>query len=130
MFEFNSRSGVLTQNGKSVDGGDQCYSGTGAGRNNPDLESLADVGPVPRGKYKIGPVYDDPHLGPLVMHLDPLPGTNDYGRTLFRIHGNNAANDASHGCVIAPRTVREIVNLSRDRILTVTSGGNNETPTS
>lgn len=106
--------------------GDKCYSGTGPGRNNPNMQDVPDVGPIPAGKYKIGMAYDDPTLGKIVMHLDPLPGTNTFGRSLFRIHGDNVEHDASHGCVIAAKHIREMINTSRDRVLLVTCGGNNE----
>ena len=37
--------------------------------------------------------------------------TNQIERTSsFQIHGNNAANDASQGCIITPRTVRGTLN--------------------
>lgn len=125
MFEFNSKTGHLTEGGAPVAGGDQCYSGTGKGRNNPDMEYVANVGPIPHGSYNIGPAYDDPHLGPCVMHLDPLPGTNTHGRSAFRIHGNNAQNDASHGCIIAGPALRRHIAASNDRVMIVTHGGNN-----
>jgi hypothetical protein len=48
------------------------------------------------------------------MHLDPLPGTSTFGRSLFRIHGNNAVNDASHGCVILGPFIRRAIADSDD----------------
>ena len=118
MFGFQISTGKITQNGAEFGTG---YSGHGEGRNNPSMANVPDIGPIPPGKYKIGPAYDDPHLGPCVMHLDPLPGTDTFGRSLFRIHGNNAANDASHGCVIAEPLIRGAINRSQDRVLVVTS---------
>lgn len=124
MFEYNSKTGVLTENGNALEGGDKCYSGHGEGRNNPDMEYVPNVGPIPKGRYRIGPAYDDPHLGPCVMHLDPLPGTDTKGRSAFRIHGNNKQNDASHGCIIAGPTLRHYIAASNDRVISVTHGGN------
>lgn len=126
MFEYNSKTGVLTEGGNHLDGGDHCYSGTGEGRNNPDKESVQNVGPIPRGAYSIGQAYDHPHLGPCVMNLDPMSGTNAFGRTAFRIHGDNKTHDASHGCIICPPGLRHYIAASKYRILLVTSGGNNE----
>jgi len=117
MWTFRITNGAILGNGLKVGTG---YSGHGDGRGNPKLAATPMVGPIPPGKYRIGPAYDDPHLGPCVMHLDPLPGTNVFGRSLFRIHGNNAQNDASHGCVIAPPAVRSAINKSLDRVLEVT----------
>jgi hypothetical protein len=121
MFEFNVRDGILTHNGESISGGNTVYSGHGAGLNNPDMETVRGEGPLPRGEYRIGPAYDDPHLGPCVMHLDPMPGTNEFGRSLFRMHGDNAELDhtASDGCVIAAHDIRKLVATSQDKFLKV-----------
>lgn len=94
------------------------YSGFEEGRNNPAMEGVANVGPIPRGLYRIGPAYTHPHLGPVVMNLEPV-GHDALGRTLFRIHGNNKTNDASHGCIITGRTLREKIDAGADRILRV-----------
>ena len=95
------------------------YSGTGAGRNNSAMQNVPFVGPTPQGTYDIGPAYRNPNTGPMTMNLTPQPGTNTFGRNLFRIHGNNAANDASQGCPIAPPNVRNQINNSQDRVLHV-----------
>lgn len=101
----------------------QGYSGAGhslaEGRNNPQMVDAVAKGPIPPGSYTIGDPHVSPQTGPYTMDLDPLPGTNDFGRSLFRIHGNNAANDASHGCVILPPDARHAVWESGDRVLTV-----------
>lgn len=107
MFIYNSTTGAFEGHGVETNG----YSGTGAGRNNPEMENVQGVGPIPRGEYRIGSSYNDIHgLGPVVMHLDPLPGTNTFGRSLFRIHGDNSEHDASHGCVILPHDARVAVS--------------------
>lgn len=91
------------------------YSGFGIGKNSLDYEAVHDVGPIPRGWYRIGPAYDSPHCGPVTMNLNPLDSTNTFGRDSFRIHGDNATHDASHGCVILDRPVREALAASVDR---------------
>lgn len=97
------------------------YSGHGAGRNNPAMEAVHDVGPIPRGKWAIEkPAYDDPHLGPIVMHLEPVEH-DAHGRTLFRIHGDNKTGDASHGCIILSHGVRQMIAASIDTDLEVVS---------
>lgn len=120
MFEYSQSSHTLTQNGQPITGGDECYSGTGDGRNNPDMQDVRNVGPVPQGKYRIGYAFDDDRLGPDVMQLVPLPGTETFGRDGFLIHGNNKENDASHGCLIAPPDIRRKINGTQDRVLLVT----------
>ena len=97
----------------------QGYSGTGAGLNNPNMQDVPNVGPIPQGPYNIGPGHFSPTTGPDTMNLDPLPGTNTYGRDLFRIHGDNASHNASHGCPIAPPNVRQQINNSNDHVLVV-----------
>lgn len=108
-WAFRQHDGELTRDGAFEGTG---YSGTGAGRNNPAEESVQGVGPIPAGRYSIGPMYHHQHLGPMVMNLEPLPGTDTHGRSLFRIHGNNARNDASHGCIILGPTLRSLINTS------------------
>lgn len=82
------------------------YSGTNEGRDNPDYEDVPSVGPIPRGSYHIGPAHDHPKLGPVVFDLTPNPGTETFGRSAFRIHGDNLKSDASHGCIVAGHTLR------------------------
>lgn len=116
MWTYEQRTGILSRNDKIIATG---YSGTGKGRNNPDMEQTEGVGPIPAGKYTIGAEYRHPKLGPIVMNLDPEEGTNEWGRSLFRIHGNNAENDASHGCIILPRPIRQQIADSNDKELEV-----------
>ncbi len=98
------------------------YSGHGEGRNNPDMQDMPDIGPIPQGSYVIGMAYNDPgRLGPCVMHLDPMEGTNTFGRSLFRIHGDNLEHDASEGCIILSLSMRSIISTSGDRKLVVIS---------
>lgn len=117
MWSYRIESGAVFDNGAKVGVG---YSGHADGRNNPKMVAVPMIGPIPPGKYRIGPAYNHDHLGPCTMNLDPLPGTNTFGRSLFRIHGNNAQNDASHGCVILGPDIRRNINASNDRVLEVT----------
>lgn len=117
MWTYHIVTGqLLAPNGLRIGSG---YSGKGPGRNNPAMCPVADTGPSPVGKYQVGEAYADPHLGPCVMHLDPLPGTETFGRSLFRIHGDNADHDASHGCIILGPAARRAVAASHDHILEV-----------
>lgn len=99
-----------------------CYSGRGEHKNDPTATGIVMEGPIPCGKYRIGTAYKHDHLGVYTMNLDPLPGTNTLGRSLFRIHGDSIAHpgDASHGCIIAPRSLRERINNMNDKVLEVT----------
>jgi hypothetical protein len=119
MWTYRINDGTMTRDGLSFVG----YSGAGhdraEGRNNPDMQHEIGVGPIPVGTYEIGMPHYSAQTGPYTMNLDPLPGTNTFGRTLFRIHGNNAQNDASHGCVILPPNARRAVWDSGDHVLEV-----------
>lgn len=117
-WTYSQTSGRLTQNGTFEGTG---YSGTGPGRNNPEMQDVPNVGPIPAGTFAIGAAYDDMGgLGPCVMHLDPVGDTDTFGRSLFRIHGDSLNHDASHGCVILGPSIRHLIAASNDRMLTVT----------
>lgn len=99
------------------------YSGAGhslaEGRNNPAMQASVGKGPIPVGRYAIGIAHESQHTGPITMDLDPMAGTETHGRSLFRIHGNNAENDASHGCIILPPDARKTIAASGDHALVV-----------
>ncbi len=98
------------------------YAGFGEGVNNPEDETIPNVGPIPVGDYTIGPAFTHPAAGPITMRLTPQTGTDTLGRSGFLMHGDNQAMDhtASHGCIIMPHPVRVTVATSNDRTLTVT----------
>jgi lipoprotein-anchoring transpeptidase ErfK/SrfK len=116
MWTYSVAGGALARNGAARGAG---YSGFGEGRNNIGKVKVPMVGPIPPGRYRIGPAYRHARLGPVTMNLDPMPGTDCFGRSLFRIHGDNATRDASHGCIILARPLREAIASSGDRILDV-----------
>ena len=82
------------------------YSGGNKGRNkeginNPAMQEVHCVGPIPRGEYSIGAPYLDKTTGPHTMTLTPINGTDCFGRdgadhTAFKCHGTNT-EDAIHG---------------------------------
>ena len=119
MWSYEIASGQLSQNSVLAGFG---YSGHEQGLNSVEHEQVANIGPVPRGTYSIGTFFDDPGgKGPVVAHLTPDAGTNDFGRSGFIIHGDNKAGDhsASHGCIILSRPLREAISASGDRTLEV-----------
>ncbi len=118
-WNYEQSTGRLYLNGTLVGTG---YSGAGftaeTGRNNGAMENVADTGPIPTGRYSIGRPHRSARTGPHAMSLTPM-GHNAHGRTAFQIHGNNATNNASNGCIILPRDVREQISGSGDSDLTV-----------
>jgi hypothetical protein len=115
-WEYSQSTGRLAHNGHSVASG---YSGTGAGRNNANADNYANIGPIPRGEYDVGAMHNTATHGPHVMALIPHQGNDMHGRSGFLIHGDNSRHDASTGCIILGPTIRNRINSSGDRRLTV-----------
>lgn len=95
------------------------YSGFGDGRNNTAMEQVPNIGPIPRGSYRVGHARISTHTGPVSMDLMPIAATQTFGRSGFLVHGDNLSHTASHGCIILARAVREKIDRSTDRELTV-----------
>lgn len=98
------------------------YSGRGPHRNDPDGQCVPRQGPLPRGRYTVGAPYRHPRLGPLAFRLLPHVSNHMCGRSALFIHGDNAASDASMGCIILDRPEREAVEYYRVRSLDVVRG--------
>lgn len=118
MWTYSQPTGELNHDGVFVGTG---YSGTGVGRNNPAMQDVPNVGPIPQGVYSIGTERADPRLGPCIMPLSPASVTAAFGRSGFFIHGNNRADNASHGCIILGPAIRQQIASSPDRDLSVTA---------
>lgn len=97
------------------------YSGHGAGLNNPSMENVPDIGPIPKGLYCISSFFDDAEKGPIVAHLTPWNGTDTFGRSGFMIHGDNPQgnNTASHGCIILSHNNRVLIRDSKETTLRI-----------
>lgn len=120
---WDQSAGQLLLDGKLISPG---YSGKGRGRNNPALENVPGIGPIPAGRWAIKSIYDSDNVGPRTMVLWSIDGTPDdrdarTGRSAFRIHGDSirAPGTASRGCIILPRKVREWIWRSGIRELEV-----------
>ncbi len=90
--------------------------------NNPEMENIPRVGPLPRGFYTINEPYAHPVLGPCTMNLTADPTNEMFGRDKFRIHGDNskANRSASEGCIVkSPRADRQMIWDSGDHRLHV-----------
>lgn len=119
MFTFTISRGTIGQNGELLDA--HAYSGQPQAKNDPARVREHCVGPIPPGTYKIGPAFTDAHKGPFVMRLEPLIGTDTFGRDGFMIHGDSiiAPGTASEGCVITSLETRVKIAAARDRVLRV-----------
>lgn len=129
MWTYRQSTGELSHDGQLVGIG---YSGHGEGVNNPDLETVHNVGPVPQGQWSMAVIKGDDGMPTdyegkkqPVMRLTPAEGTNTFGRAGFLIHGDMIAEagqeQASLGCIIMPHYVRQQVAVSEDKDLTVTA---------
>jgi hypothetical protein len=120
MWTYQQSTGRLSHDGTFVAFG---YSGDAAHRDNPDADHLSNRGPIPRGRYAIGPVIRIASKGPVVIDLEPTLEQRPrmHGRGGFLIHGDSIARPgtASQGCIILGRRVREGIVASLDRDLEV-----------
>jgi hypothetical protein len=118
MWIWDQSAGTLSRNGVIVSKG---YSGFKRGKNNPLLQNAKALGPIPQGMWNITNVYDSANVGPYALVLEPQKETNTFERSAFRIHGDNISNpgNASHGCIILPRKIRELIWKSGDKLLKV-----------
>ena len=72
------------------------------------MQSHANIGHIPQGTYTVGAPRPGGHMGPNAIPLVPDFATaiaiTMMGRdpNSFYMHGNNATNDASSGCIIMP----------------------------
>ncbi len=118
-WTYTQKTGELQRDGTHIAVG---YSGARAGKNNPEMENVHNIGPIPRGDWTIvGPPVNTAEHGPFVLRLDPAAGTQTFDRNGFLMHGDSIESPgcASQGCVIMPRSVREQVWNSGDRDLKV-----------
>lgn len=116
MWTYEQATGHLSHDGELIGTG---YAGHGVGRNHPEMESVASVGPLPCGVYTIGPAFTHPKTGPLTMRLFPDADNQMFGRSGFLMHGDNPTHTASEGCIVIGRMVRQQVAASVDRRLQV-----------
>ena len=118
MWTYNQLTGNLSQDGQPAGSG---YSGMGPGKNNPAMQNVHDTGPIPRGKWHIGPPFDTTTHGPHVMVLTPETGTETFGRSGFLIHADSITHPgkASSGCIVLSHALRLQISSSGDHCLEV-----------
>lgn len=119
MWYYLQASGELLRTTAIVVG--TGYAGHGEGKNNPGLQHVANVGPLPCGDYLIEEAHDSLMHGPLCFRLTPDPLNDMFGRDHMMIHGDSIEHpgEASQGCVVMARHIRDFINTSVDRRLRV-----------
>jgi hypothetical protein len=106
------------------------YAGRDVGKNNPAMQNVKGIGPLPCGWYTIGePIEHHPTVGAYALPLTPDPDNEMFGRSSFYVHGDSKEHPglASHGCPVIPRAVREKVHASGDNRLQVVTYVNTAT---
>ena len=124
-WTYEQSSGVMRDpNGSFVWEG---YAGGDCGArpdgiNNPTMQDVVNVGPLPRGAYLVEAPVEHTRLGPFALPLLPDSGNEMFGRSGFYCHGDTQEPGcASDGCIVMPRSVREQIWASSDHALSVLS---------
>lgn len=110
--QFVQETGVVLLDGIVICKPPMSYSGHGAGLNNPAMQAVHAVGPIPLGLYEMSEPFDSLKTGHYVVRLDPI-GHDALGRADLEWHGDEIGRVgdmlASDGCIISPRVVRKMV---------------------
>ncbi len=91
----------------------------GEGFNDPSKQTEVGVGPLPVGRYFIGPPFHHPTAGPYTLRLEPHPANQMHGRSGFLIHGGTSNTSASRGCIVLSMAARAMIAESLDYELVV-----------
>lgn len=84
------------------------HAGRAEGRNNPRMQSVRNIGPLPLGRYRMEVVAHQKFAAPAIK-LTQIEGES-FGRAGFYIHGGTN----SEGCIILQRDVREFIRRGID----------------
>lgn len=105
---YHQQSGKLYDEGTLVGIG---WAGHLDGKNNPDMQDIKGIGPLPQGLYTVNDPVDNTHLGPLAFPLTPHPENFMFGRNSFFIHGASSSHPAlsSDGCIIQGPVTRAYI---------------------
>jgi len=124
MFTYVLDSGeMIDPHGQILGTG---YSGSSVCRNNPSMQNIRGVGPLPCGFYGMETIVDSAghpcdygdKKAPVIA-LIPDPSNEMCGRYGFLIHGDNDTHTASDGCIIQEHPTRVTMSNSSDKKLQV-----------
>jgi hypothetical protein len=123
MWTFAITTGSFYDpNGRFVSKG---YAGGNCGKNpegidNPDMEGVKNIGPLPEGFYTFGVPVEHSQLGAFAIPLIPDAANDMKGRGGFFLHGDTTPpGKASEGCIVQPRPTRDAAHVSPDQRLQV-----------
>lgn len=121
MWTFEQSTGILFDaHGKPIEVG---YAGHDEGLNNPLMQHVHALGPLPAGYYSMQPPYDHRHVGKYAIYLAPFESNMMFGRSEFFWHGDKIGHIgeriASDGCPIHSRPTRQMAWDSPDHVFHV-----------
>ena len=130
-LNFSQSSGIITQdNGVVVTV--RAFAGNNyrpdhnpdglKGRNNPLMQDVHFIGPLPQGLYRVGEWGDHPPVGQNSAPLTQIGGET-YGRSAFFMHGPGGEDpeNSSEGCIVIPHDDRLKVIALNPATITVTA---------
>lgn len=126
MWTFKQATGQIRSEDLRLQG--TGYAGRDAGKNNPAMEGVKGIGPLPCGTYKAVELLEvHPTVGRFALRLEPDEDTTKkilaYGRDpkSFFMHGDSAEHPglASHGCIVQQRDVRQQFWATYDKTVRV-----------
>jgi hypothetical protein len=135
VWQLDYSTGFVSKDTLIVDR--DTYSGKWPeGFNNPAMQNIHNVGPLPLGDWEIsGPPFDDAKHGKYILRLAPKKGTETYKRTGFLWHGKPVIPEGinlllpspfictgSEGCLCSSPVTRTRVYQSGDTFLRTISG--------
>jgi hypothetical protein len=93
------------------------------GKNNPDMQCIPDVGPLPRGIYYMQEPVEH-RLGLFAIPLLPDKNNDMCGRGGFYCHGDKISDpgNGSEGCIVMPNEIRHKMWDSIDHVIAVVHG--------
>lgn len=109
-INYSQSTGIITKDdGTVLVPAGHAWAGHGEGKNNPAMEQVHCIGPLPRGTYTLGAWGKHDELGPDSCHLTQTEGES-YGRDGFYIHGPSQDpikhGQESKGCIVVEHDYR------------------------
>jgi len=101
------------------------YAGGNCGKNpeginNPEMQAVKGIGPLPEGVYTLGEPVEHSQLGAFAIPLKPDPSNDMMGRGGFYFHGDSKEYECgSEGCIVMAPSIRHQVWESDDHTITV-----------
>jgi hypothetical protein len=112
MWLFKQSTGQIFHDGTLITKGyaGRDYDDTGkfvGGKNNPVMQNVKGIGPLPVGFYTMQQPHDSDVVGKYAIPLIPDATNEMFNRASFFWHGDKikAPGTASHGCIVSdPKT--------------------------